>query len=940
MKGIITVLLLILCAVVVLGCGSSRRPPPPPPPPKYQPDFAGCPGDVTKLPDPGTLATVVSWTEPTARSRNDGNRKVVVTRVGGPSPGSTFQAGSPVKITYQAMEGNGVPPSYCSFYVTVEARYCDPLPTLNHGRRTCSGSRDNIYGSVCTHACSAGYKVNGPDTVTCKDTKQWDKRAPLCEPVSCGAPGNIDHGSTVCFRGHTYSEMCSTACNSGYMHTGSPFITCGANGVWSNADPCVDKEPPTFPNGCPGNQVLYTGPLERPVAVFWTDPDTNDNSGQSVTLTSNPARGSLLGPGFYLFKLIATDMASNEASCMFVVDIKSRECDAITAPANSRVTCSRGYVEGSECMVTCNRGYDIQGQALLTCLQSEQWNVALPTCDAGGCSTPPTVENGVLKCSSGQTYLATCDLVCDAGFEVQTPPYIQCTYNGTWTTPGSCADTEPPDFPQDCPDNIEIYAASLGQPNLVTWAPPDVTDNSGKAVELVSDIQPGSNFSVGVTRVKYKATDVNGNSKKCFFTVTVNTAVCPVPALQPQTTQGVRMLYDCPDGHVYGASCALNCTHGYPLVGSDTITCQRDDSTFPPTMTWYWAGSAVPPECTNIQCPELKAPKNGALSCNQGNFGVDCLMSCNVRYDVPAALPLDGHIYCNSAGWHPSSVPDCTVLVRPGGARFHSDLAYYTGSCKASLDELKQNFITRMQNSTILRDACTNVPTCTVDNVKVTCGSVSAGRRKRETLQDFGGAPERNKRDASQSHFVRIDFDIAIPYQPNATQSFDDYAQALNSTNAALKSSLQDGQGAFDIEGMTNAGFSPPTLQADCPAGTTYRVKTPLSCVGCSKGLYMPDQSGQCFECAVGSYTELDNATSCTPCPQGMSTLSTGSQSQDDCNYVQRAVTLPTALCPVFPVLLVNTSHVTGQRPVTFALSTGGRRILGRQAFNNVNLRT
>ena len=58
------------------------------------------------------------------------------------------------------------------------------------------------------------------------------------------------------------------------------------------------------------------------------------------------------------------------------------------------------------------------------------------------------------------------------------------------------------------------------------------------------------------------------------------------------------MVYSCPQGYVFGASCTLNCTHGYPLVGSDTITCERDDSTYPPTMSWDWEGpSAVKPEC-------------------------------------------------------------------------------------------------------------------------------------------------------------------------------------------------------------------------------------------------------------------------------------------------------------------------------------------------------
>ena len=75
-------------------------------------------------------------------------------------------------------------------------------------------------------------------------------------------------------------------------------------------------------------------------------------------------------------------------------------------------------------------------------------------------------------------------------------------------------------------------------------------------------------------------------------------AVCPMPDLEPANKTSTFMVYSCPDGYVFGAVCRLNCTHGYPLIGSDTITCERDDSTYPPTMSWDWSGpSAVKPVC-------------------------------------------------------------------------------------------------------------------------------------------------------------------------------------------------------------------------------------------------------------------------------------------------------------------------------------------------------
>ena len=63
------------------------------------------------------------------------------------------------------------------------------------------------------------------------------------------------------------------------------------------------------------------------------------------------------------------------------------------------------------------------------------------------------------------------------------------------------------------------------------------------------------------------------------------------------------------------------------------------------------------------------------------------------------------------------------AFVRPGQARYHSDLFYYAGNCNTSSDVIKENFITRMNNDTILQNACLNVPTCVVGNVKVNSSS-------------------------------------------------------------------------------------------------------------------------------------------------------------------------------------------------------------------------
>lgn len=76
---------------------------------------------------------------------------------------------------------------------------------------------------------------------------------------------------------------------------------------------------------------------------------------------------------------------------------------------------------------------------------------------------------------------------------------------------------------------------------------------------------------------------------------------CPVPDLELPNRNRTLMTYTCPNGTVYGASCTINCTHGYPLVGPSTIVCERDDTTSPITMFWDWPGpSAAKPECIGL----------------------------------------------------------------------------------------------------------------------------------------------------------------------------------------------------------------------------------------------------------------------------------------------------------------------------------------------------
>ncbi|XP_070184227.1 sushi, von Willebrand factor type A, EGF and pentraxin domain-containing protein 1-like isoform X2 [Littorina saxatilis] len=866
----------------------------PSPPPNKPPAFTYCPTVPLQVAERGTLQKTVSWAPPNATDPDEGPPAISVVS-GGPQSGDLFNEGN-TAVMYKARDSHGAT-DYCIVTVQVKVVYCPRADYVQDGRQSCNGVRHNVYGSECSHTCNTGYELQGSPSVTCQDSGTWNPSTfPTCQPVSCGVPSNVSGGQLVCPGRHVFPQLCVISCQAGYSIQGAPFVTCRADRSWSQALPCQDGQPPSFTNGCPANQKLYSGPLETPVTVTWVDPVVNDNSGQSVTLSSSLAKGAALGPGFHVIRVTATDNDSNSAACNFVITVQARTCSSILSPPNSHVTCTKGYVEGSECTVTCNPGYRPQGNATLQCLNTELWNATTPSCDIKTCQAPSPVPNGQWTCFGGYNFQSVCILNCDPGFKVQGTPNAQCLANATWSTDSrSCLDAVAPSFTDTpCHDNVEVYASRKGQSTLATFNDPAVTDNSAGPVTLISDVISGSSFPVGVTRVTYVASDDSSNSANCSFTVTVMTLTCSSPDLELANRTRTLMTYNCSNGYVHGASCTLDCSHGYPLIGSTNITCERDDSTYPPTMEWEWPNPQLgKPACRENNCSALAPPRNGALACYLADFGKYCLMSCEASWDVPAQT--DGRFLCtnSNAYWVPGVAPDCIVRVRPGRVRLLSDMFYYTGSCQANLDGLRDSFISRLSNST-WKDACVNVPSCAPQNVEVTCGSNSDKKKKRSVDEMLNGLTQatsailRAKRQAT-SHYILITFEIAIDYEEGTKspqQAYQDYSSLSQTIYSKLQTDA-DG-GLFNIANLTTdrSGIGYPTTTADCPPSRFFQATvttTSFSCEVCTAGHTSPNGFAPCQPCPPGHYQPSERASVCLACPAGTWTSTGIAPSLDHC---------------------------------------------------------
>lgn len=870
--------------------------------PHHSPSFTYCPSNFAVSADARRLVTSsVYWSEPRATDEDNNLKSVIQTS--GPRRLESLAEGVHV-VQYVAEDTDGRKAT-CNFYVTVTVTRCSSdarLSTIPYGSVYCSGDMKNVYGSDCAFRCNTGYRLSGSSTLQCNNYGSWSAGFPTCLPVSCGPPPSIANGRISCpTAAYQYPDRCAVTCTRGFDLTGSPsVVTCQATSHWSTNGHCHDVEPPKFPNGCPESRTVFSGPLEAPTAVTWPDPATSDNSGEQATVSSSLPKGSKLGPGDYRISINATDRAGNTESCNFMVTVRARRCPVLSLPQNSNMTCSQGNVEGSVCTVTCPTGNKVQGHAAFTCKSNEMWDASMPECSVVQCPALDVIEGGRYVCSSGLSYTAICRLQCNSGCVPDGLTEVRCADNGTWTPGGTCKDIEPPGFVNGCPSDRLIPEARLGEETKVDWPViPSAIDNSGLAVNITSDREPGSAFSVGITAVTYTATDSSGNSEACSFNVNVTRQQCDPPNLEKDTPNITsRMVYGCPNDFVFGAVCSVNCPTGFVLTGANSITCDRDVTVSPPTMSWVWPGAmGERPSCLEDRCPPLRPPKNGALSCLLGEKGKDCLLSCDHSWDViPSHTAKDGYYYCTNreAVWVPNSlVPDCTQRVIGSHVRAEASVFYMTNSCDVLVEELRQLFVIRL-NSSVYRDACVGVPMCTPANVEVTCTPVDRARGKRDTGDEATTMLARLRRkeglQSASSHYLTVKVSMLLPLQDNMSfteDAYTRYTQTKDKIADTLRTSAEMGELNLHHLLADSDSVATPSLVPLCPQGTVYKQETDTAslfyCVGCSKGFYLPTDAEYCSECPKGHYSDVESTTYCKPCPPRLTTSGPGSRSQEDC---------------------------------------------------------
>ncbi|XP_038066602.1 uncharacterized protein LOC119736659 [Patiria miniata] len=310
-----------------------------------------CPSDRTKVADPRSMETMVTWSDPTATDSTNVAPTVQCT----PASGTDFTIGqTPVTCTATDAAGNMATPD-CTFTVTVED--FNECTATNSDRHTCDESI-----SVCMNTdgdyncnCNAGYSNNNGDGKTCEDIYE-------CQPSPCtNAQCTNTAGSFTC------------TCNAGYSQSSG------------DATMCID-DPPVFDTQCPADINRFADPRSTTTTVTWTDPMASDVvDGGSVNVVCNPPSGRDLQIGTHRVTCTATDSAGNTRDCSFDVIITDfNECTAsVGSPGRHDCVNAECSNEDGGFSCTCNNGYSKPNMDDHTCSDTTP-----PVFDPNTCRSP------------------------------------------------------------------------------------------------------------------------------------------------------------------------------------------------------------------------------------------------------------------------------------------------------------------------------------------------------------------------------------------------------------------------------------------------------------------------------------------------------------------------------------------------------------------------
>ncbi|XP_077984887.1 uncharacterized protein LOC144439473 [Glandiceps talaboti] len=805
------------------------------------------------------------------------------------------------------------------------------------------------YGTLCTFYCLYGYEGQGDSGTQCQADGTWTTNNFNCVETICAAlvpQTTVDITPTACTTDPSYGDICTYNCiQSGFVVTpiGSRQMTCLANGQWSSDTSniqCQDVEAPSF-TACPYDVIRYADRGMTSTAVEF-EVMAEDNDGTTPTLSCNYYSGTVLTAGEHVVTCIANDQSGNENTCQFRVLVIVRRCSSVPVVAygSSVGVCDDSY--GNVCTVQCQDGYTLSGSNTFTCEYDDSanrmyWMTAEPpVCEVNTCNpvalTDP-VQVYPVHCAgpSNPQRGTVCMLYCPYSFQLSgDASQISCQDSGDWDSDvwvdATCVDQQPPSV-LSCPNTI--FATLTNASGVeVTFTEPTADDNSGTILSVTkspSDVT--SPYVVTTTtNVEYSFCDESGNCAVCTFEIYVTDDVQPVVTYcPPDKTEQIsgqsanisfgEPIFEEPTGDTLDITNNFDGASTTELaLGVHTIIYQ---ATNPENGNTVFCQFNI--EVTGTSCEVLHLPENGGTACYEFGFSEACTMFCNENFNIPRTDngKIPERFVCQSDGtWSPNDyVPDCSETRSSNRVYLSSDVQYYTNNCPTdeAISYISQTFIDLLMASPLQESACTLSDNCLVSDVVVTCGPVTARKKRSESrkLDEMNqkrlGLEKRSinkdvdKIAANSKHRnIRSDFEFLLTITFNQETNInhnpdqDDFSNVLDAEEKllhildAIQGEIDEGRfqiqpyQGFEYEvkhdSLNYDNFA--ELFCDAPYGTN---NIDYVCVKCIKGTYYNNQTQECSLCPKGSYQDSTGQISCNSCPDGFTTSKEGSRSDLDC---------------------------------------------------------
>ncbi|KAJ4948970.1 hypothetical protein JOQ06_020490, partial [Pogonophryne albipinna] len=463
------------------------------------------------------------------------------------------------------------------------------------------------FGHSATYSCRRGYRLQGPETVMCLSSGEWDIEPPACVQIACTPPQPIENGF-VEGQDHSFGVTIFYSCFPGFQLVGQDHLTCEEFG-WSSSVPlCVPSDCGLPPHIDFGQYIRVVGSSDASSSDTLAAPlDLSFLHGTYIEYRCH--KGYDLTTPTRLVCLEDGGWNSTAPSC------NPAECEKPQSPEHGWVNVTDTSL-GSMVKYTCEGGYELEGEAVRQCVSARLWTNDAPVCRPVSCGDPGAVANGSAQ-GGAFVYPEVLKYECSAGFVLKGSNTMGCGADGKWKgekprcEPVSCG---PPKVPTDITFKGEQY--SYNEEIELSCLPGFIL--KGKSVSVC---QADGTWS------QESPTCVNARCGKAS----------PIP-----------------NGHTLGSDFGVNtkvtyeCDEGYTLNGDPARICQSDG---------LWDKPA--PRCDIISCDPPEDISHGFLNGSSFNYDDVVEYVCFDGYEVSGA-PI---LRCSARGSWVGTVPQCRPCV-------------------------------------------------------------------------------------------------------------------------------------------------------------------------------------------------------------------------------------------------------------------------------------